>query len=98
MVRTTCILSMHAGVANVSNTVIEAMAAGGLHRVRVRARALPATSAEALEAAAAAVDVLRRAPDAQAAAEDTIVQVSCCMHVARDVGHKCMPLCCSFPA
>ena len=66
---------MHAGAANVSNTVIETSAAGGLLRVRVRARALPATSAEALEAAAPAIDVLRRAPDAQAAAVDAVVQV-----------------------
>jgi hypothetical protein len=42
--------------------------------VRVRAHPLPATSAEALEAAAAAIAVLRRTPDAQAAAQDAVVQ------------------------
>lgn len=42
--------------------------------MRVRARALPKTSAEALEAVAATIDVLRRAPDAAAAATDTVIQ------------------------
>lgn len=57
-----------------SNTVIETFAAGGLLRVRARARPLPEQSAEALEGAAAAIAVLRRAADARAAAVDAVVQ------------------------
>jgi hypothetical protein len=62
------------GAANASNTVIENSAAGGLLRVRVRARPLPARSAEALEAAAATIKVLWRAADAEAAAADPVIE------------------------
>jgi hypothetical protein len=64
----------YTGAANVSDTVVETTAAGGLLFVRARARPLPAASAAGLEEAAHLVDVLRRSPDPDTVAGEAHVR------------------------